>query len=1302
MEQIIITKRNGKKVPLQNKGAVIRITKAEQHIVLLGEDVVKITIQSPIPQTYEIGDKITVFGREYTMNLLPKIKKKGAHLFEYDLCFEGVQYDLSRAQYSVTIDTTGSDVQGDSLMADLRRFMEVLIANVDRVLPGQWKLGVCPDTDTRNITFNCENCLAVLQRLCQEFDQEFEITQLNGVKTINIKKAGTTFPYTFQYGKGRGIYDLSRENVSTSNIVTRLKVFGGSNNLGSKYRNDRLCLPGKTKAQSFIEDAKAIAQYGIWEDEKHFDDIHPRFNSRVTSKGDSILKFKDSSMTFDLNEKESDGKTTKYLINGVAAKIKFNTGGLAGYEFDIHSYDHATKTFVLKRLTDERGMTFPSETSSAFQIKAGDEYALLDINLPQNKIDTAEKELAQKGPEYLAQNCQPKVCYNLTIVESFLLKFVGDGSVVNIFMVGDYIHVVDDDLNVDKSIRITGFTRDLINEYKYKLTIADTVEQSIYNRIISDLIDIDKIIQINDLADPSKARRKWMSAQEILGMIFDPEGDYYTEKIKPGSIETLMLSVGAKSMQFMLQNTMFEANYNGNKNLVNVTGGVLTHLTIEKSIRNWNLSTASTTLTKDETAYYIYAKCQKAGDAGSIIFSTSQMTVNEDPMYYHFWVGVLHSVVDGVRAISLTYGSTTINGKFIRTGQIESSDGSCVFNLDGNSFKMGDASCSLEWNRNNDRKLRLKGTLIQSPGGTESPLGVWCGPYVSTTIYYPGDEVSFTANGVLSSFRRIGEGQTKGISPSNTAYWQLIAQGSQGSQGTNGNWVSYVFKQSTTRPATPTGTSSIPSGWSDAPTSTGKWWMSKATISGATGLAGTWSTPIQVTAEDGVDGAYTDFKYKSNTSLTDAPALSVSSRNPSGWSDTPPILTIGQYLWFTQAQIDANDKLIGTWSTPVRISGEKGNQGDKGDPGEDGYDGPAIVFRGQYSSSKSYYGNMSRIDVVKYNNIYYKAKKTAGIFSNKLPTNTIYWENFGAQFESVATELLLAESANIANFIFRNQRMESQGSTSGVTNIILDGLRNVASFAAGKVKFENDKALIGWLQVVGKDLVGYDENNKERIKITSSALPRISSLDEWVRVNFKSGSSMSSVTIESDDGELYATCPGYRSEIRDPWNDRVDYEEENNFVCYTDFTIDEDYSEASFDAQCGVSGATIDRAECFLDVYAHNGTSYSTKVASGKFSDPINVMLNKGKYRALFTMYAYSSRDWRGTMYIGMQDLPLRRRAQQTIIGKDGLLVTANGNYLKMQATEGFEVKIGNYGIRINSSNGIQKTTNNGSTWSSL
>lgn len=694
MEQIIVTKVNGTTFPLQSKANSSTILSAKQTVELLNQDIIDISVQSGKKIKFEIGDKITVLGRDYTQNTPAKEVKVAENLYNYDIQYEGVQYDLGRASYDINLDTTGVDIQGDSLTGNMKTFLDILIQNTNRLFPGKWVLGTYPaETETITETFgDSDNCLSVLQTLCQKYNTEFDIViASNGTRTLNIGQAGSTFAFTFRYGKGKGIFNLTREKVTSSNIVNRLKVYGSNKNLSSKYRSSRLLLPGKTKAQSYIEAAASIAKYGVWENAKIFEDIYPSRVGTVSALGVDRFTFVDSSMNFDLNEKEADGVTTKYLLSGVAAKIHFNTGNLAGYEFDIHSYNHASKTFVIVEQTDERDMTFPSPTSAAFQIAVGDKYVILDIALPQAYIDTAETKLQTEGAAYLEQNAQPKVQYSLTVDEFFLKNIVGAEVETNIFWVGDYIPIQDSDIEVDKLIRIKTFTRDLLKGYRYELTIADlSVTRSIYSRVISELRDIDKTIVINNLRDPARARRNYLSAQELLNKVFDTEGDYYSDRIKPLSIETSMLSVGAKSMQFGLDETVFQPNYAGVKNRIVYKGGTLVHYAIidgSNNPRTWNITDGDVTLASD-AAYYVYAKCQKSGSGGVMLFTTDKIAVDQDATYYHFLVGIANSVdaTTNTRALALMYGFTTVNGKHIKTGRITSSDGSTYFDLDTGIF----------------------------------------------------------------------------------------------------------------------------------------------------------------------------------------------------------------------------------------------------------------------------------------------------------------------------------------------------------------------------------------------------------------------------------------------------------------------------------------------------------------------------------------------------------------------------------------------------------------------------------------
>lgn len=691
---IYITKANGSRVPIQNRRTATNATSAKQTWALNAEDTVAITVESPFPQMYDIGDQITIFGRDYKLNRLPKVRKTGTHAFQYDLEFEGIQYDLFRVTYDVNIDTTSNelqDIQGDALTGDLRRFMTVLVANVNRVFPGKWALGVCPETaGDKTLTFGeSDNCLSVLQSLCSEsnFNVEFEIEKTGGVYTINLyKSVGSVLPYKFVYGRGGGLYELTRENVSSANIVTRLKVYGSTENITSKYRADRLCLPGRTKGQSYIEKADAVAKYGIFEGRKDFD-IKPSFTGSVEALVDgSVISFVDTKFPFDLKATNADGETL-YLINGMSAKIHFNSGNLAGYDFDVHDYDHATHTFTLVKTTDDRGDQFPSETYEVFRFGVGDEYKITDIAYSSDIEAKAEADLEEAGNTYYDQNCQPKVQYGLSVTKRWLENLVGsDETIVNVFRPGDYLQIVDTDIDVDKSVRVKSFVRNILDEYDYQLTIGDSVKTtSVTNRVLSELIDIDKIIKINNLQDPVKARANWRTSRELLNMVFDPEGDYYTDKIKPNSIETMHLNVGAKSMQFGLTNTVFQPNYNGNGNVVKWQGGVLTHYTInEESAVSWVMADGTVTLTTGTAAYYLYAKCAKTGTAGTFLFTTDQIKVEQDANYYHFLVGTISSIDTelNIRSLSLTYGFSMINGRFIKTGRVESADGTTYFDLD--------------------------------------------------------------------------------------------------------------------------------------------------------------------------------------------------------------------------------------------------------------------------------------------------------------------------------------------------------------------------------------------------------------------------------------------------------------------------------------------------------------------------------------------------------------------------------------------------------------------------------------------
>lgn len=121
--------------------------------------------------------------------------------------------------------------------------------------------------------------------------------------------------------------------------------------------------------------------------------------------------------------------------------------------------------------------------------------------------------------------------------------------------------------------------------------------------------------------------------------------------------------------------------------------------------------------------------------------------------------------------------------------------------------------------------------------------------------------------------------------------------------------------------------------------------------------------------------------------------------------------------------------------------------------GANGTDGTftAVPFRGVYQNGVNYYGNTTRTDIVYHRGSgkYYRANPLAptngtGYFSNIEPSVTYgwnnYWLEFGTSYDNIGTGMLLAENANIANFIFRNGKLfSSYEDGEGQAYLILDG-----------------------------------------------------------------------------------------------------------------------------------------------------------------------------------------------------------------------------------------------------------------------
>jgi hypothetical protein len=1011
MEQIIIKKLNGEEIKLFSTEPVSFVTQATQDHTLMSTDTVKVLFKSTQSVSIQIGDKIQIVNDTYTIRTANTKEILDEELFSYELTFYGSIYDLLKSQYR---DTNASGVSYNSsfdLTYSLKDFIKVVIYNLNRDYPGKWQFDEtnCPNTDTILMSFSKQNCLNALQTICKEFKYDFYITQSNDIRTIHIGSTNKIITPPggkthFEWGKGNGLYRLKEKNVDDKSVISRLWVEGGTQNIKSNYRNysQRLQLPLarlnkkshtlydgtvipafsetigiSSEAMRFIEDSALSAKLGgVVEDTEHYDHIYPQRTGEVTAKptategedGEIIpsnpLSFIDAEM-FDLTAKDG-GENTLYLIDGVSAKITFISGMLAGQQFEIEKYDHSTKTFTIIEFTDSRGLKFPSD---AFPINVGDKYKLTDIVMPQTYIDEAEEDLWYAGYNDFLMRKQARVQYELTFDPMYFIDNLPDDVEMSLFKPGDYIPIKDERFDLEKNIRITNVKRNLLKDHDYVLTLSDTHTISIITETVQDVLEHENVIVRNRLRDWTRARLAWRTTEELRNMIFDTDDFFDMENIRPLSVDTNMLTVGAKSQQFVLIDVILQANVNGLANRFDASTGQLVHLTIDSdNVKTWNMSQISVTLS-EITGYYVYAKCSKITNVGVWHITQQQLKAEDisDPDNYYFQVGIIGSLHEGstFRDFTTTYGFTRINGNTITTGRIITIDGECYLDLDGNKFRIGDASSSIDWNVTALKQVTLKNVKVLSQSGDISDLGSYRGMYNNTYTYYPGDEVSYYSGEFTSTYRQTHTAPTTGIVPTDGTYWVVIAQGSKGNPGDKGSI-----------------------------------------------------------------GDYFEYRYAKSGSSSTPPSLTTTDVDPIGWTTTVPDTTALEYVWWIVAKKSGSGALLVNWSTPIRIKPLDGAPGAKGES-------PVLVYRGVYGSSTNYYGTANRVDAVKYNGQYYIARIDAGTITGTLPTDTTKWNTFGAEFESIATNLLLAEGANIGDWFMQGGKIVSTLDTSG-NKITLD------------------------------------------------------------------------------------------------------------------------------------------------------------------------------------------------------------------------------------------------------------------------
>ncbi len=1076
-------------------------------------------------------------------------KKKSSRNFEYTL----VMYDIGAilGKYKCR-DIVSKRLKFD-YTAKPHEHLQLIVDNLNMRDSG-WKVGECIEAEEKTINYNHIFCSEALPTIADTFKTEYEIDP--AIKTIHLRKVeyNKGEPLPLEYGKDKGfVPGLGRSNKDGNRPVTILYVQGGEQNIDfSKYGSKELLLPKNQRLEyegrAYVSDAEGLyikradtTLTDVQEDSLDCSHISPKrvgsvSNVVVSDKEKNFYDFIDSSIPDDLNFED-------YVIEGNNMTVIFQSGMLAGSnkEFEV-KYVHKERKFLITPQEID-GQIMPNDI---YKPNLGDKYAVFGIQLPDAYIcnnstkEGASWDMFREAAKYLYENEDPKFTFKGELDSIYSKKrWLSIGGKIKL---GGYILFKDPQFIPEGiKIRITSIKEYIHRPYSPIIELSNTTTgvtvSSELNKIESNEVKTDN--QYKNSIQFTK--RRFRDAKGTISMLNDALL-HFSGSISPISVQTMSLLVGDESLQFRFVNNKtnptqveYLVTYDSKKKVLSAPGGILQHMTIgidtlssghkASEYKFWDIEKYTSPTLTETVGYYLYVKANKNGTTGSYVLSKNAIKLEGVEGYYHFLVGILNSEFEEDRSFVELFGFTEILPGRITTDRIVSSDGLNFMDFVNNAFRVGNSDSYFDWNTKGDKKLRLKGTIVQSESGDESPIGCFRGVYDNSYTYYWGDEVIYDDGTGYSMYRFVSKNPVKGISPNNSNYWIIVAQRGVGISNTDvlyaissSNTIAPTSGWQTTAPAWKDGyyiwsktkvvytdgdivytdaacitggkgetgngissiieqyylsssaTSLLNGSWSNSrPTWKNGWYIWTRSVINYTNGNSITTEAICVTGEkgetgdDGINGDYFEYRYAVNGSRSTPPSLSKTSRNPSGWSTTVPTVGNLQYLWFTVAKINGEtNSLIQNWSTPARQTPYDGVDGRNGDTG------PTMVYRGVYGSSKVYYGTSKRVDAVKYNGHYYVARVDAGNgFQNHVPTDTAYWNDFGAEFESIATNLLLAEGANIGDWFMSGGK---------IVSTLLDGNKIILDASMARILIESSRS--------GGD---YSESQYQGSKITIDA-----------------------------------------------------------------------------------------------------------------------------------------------------------------------------------------------------------------------
>lgn len=622
------------------------------------------------------------------------------------------------------------------------------------------------ESETIQISPSNENCWNALARANSDFGFFFYLDTAQKKIYVGVEypefKVGNEL-VTFEYGKGSGLYDIQRD-VEANTVITKLRVKGSDRNIDRNYlRSDAfprftqnlqlpifratLSLPRPT--DYVLAEPNLIDYFGVRPNSKTFDDIYPSISGVKDASGNYIDEIHAIEPLNDTVEANGDlaqsyfyvylydlGFDINKLLTSEDATMSMKTGYCAGIDFKIveaspiiagspyYNEGCRWKFRLEKDVTSSANYIIPSGNVKQ---KKGDKFVLLNILMPEQYVLQAEYRLLAAARKYLDENSKSKISYTINLDE---LYFANRPVVANALKEGVSLRVMDDDLGDMQDENGRRYTvksvQNLTISYKdgqqipsYQVTLADKIISNPINRIEAEISNIGENVQKNSSQNTVNRRNGIINSRNLRALrdkIFDTDGYFDQTNIRPLSIETSYLAVGAKSRDFTTNKISMKAYKDGNVFKAALSTGYINHRSLwwgggdeapaDVAKFTWGINTAIVTeLTDNNKDYYIYVKAERNSQLAEWFVSTDKLQYDFDINYYYLLMGVIYPVQEDRRDISTVNGMAFISGgaifgdviKSINYVDDDSNEGS-MYGLNDGTMRIGNSDSGMDYN----------------------------------------------------------------------------------------------------------------------------------------------------------------------------------------------------------------------------------------------------------------------------------------------------------------------------------------------------------------------------------------------------------------------------------------------------------------------------------------------------------------------------------------------------------------------------------------------------------------------------